>query len=141
MGRKTSDSGNQVLEIPDGKLGPDLPPANQIFPKGGEWLPLVAHWYEEYRRSPNASMLRSAPSWMAAQLGFATINEMLSTRRYATLMPVVRQLFDELGWTPASMRALKFDVPEADDHAASDGSNHAVIQDIDAWRRKIEAAG
>ena len=44
MGRKTSDSGNQVLEIPDGKLGPDLPPANQIFPKGGEWLPLVAHW-------------------------------------------------------------------------------------------------
>ena len=91
MGRKTSDSGNQVLEIPDGKLGPDLPPANQIFPKGGEWLPLVAHWYEEYRRSPNASMLRSAPSWMAVQLGFATINEMLSTRRYATLMPVVRR--------------------------------------------------
>ena len=86
-------------------------------------------------------MLRSAPSWMAVQWGFATINEMLSTRRYATLMPVVRQLFDELGWTPASMRALKFDVPEADDHAASEGANQAVIQDIDAWRRKIEAAG
>lgn len=101
MGRKTSDSGNQVLEIPDGKLGPDLPPANQIFPKGGEWLPLVAHWYEEYRRSPNASMLRSAPSWMAVQLGFATINEMLSTRRYATLMPVVRQLFDEFAEPPS----------------------------------------
>lgn len=131
---------NQILEVPDGKLGPDLPDASFMFPKGGEWSPLVEHWYEEFRKSPNASILRTAPAWMAVQLGFATINEMIWSKRYATLMPVVRQLFDELGWTPASLRALKFDVPESNDHAATDGSNHAVIQDIDAWRRKLEAA-
>ena len=68
---------NQILEVPDGKLGPDLPDASFMFPKGGEWSPLVEHWYEEFRKSPNASMLRTAPAWMAVQLGFATINEMI----------------------------------------------------------------
>ena len=75
---------NQILEVPDGKLGPDLPDASFMFPKGGEWSPLVEHWYEEFRKSPNASMLRTAPAWMAVQLGFATINEMIcrnATRR------------------------------------------------------------
>ena len=41
---------NQILEVPDGKLGPDLPDASFMFPKGGEWSPLVEHWYEEFRK-------------------------------------------------------------------------------------------
>lgn len=130
----------QVLERPDGPLGPELPPGPQILPKGREWKPIVVKWYDEFRCSPNASLVRTAPMWMAVQLAFAELDEMLSTGKYATLGPVVRQMFDQFGWTPLSLRSLKFDDIQPEDYAASAGGEGKVV-DMEWYRKRILAAG
>lgn len=131
----------QVLERPDGPVGPELPPGPQLLPKGREWKPIVVKWYEEFRRSPNATLCRTQPQWMAVQLAFAELDEMLVSGRYATLGPVVRQMFDQFGWTPLSLRALKFDDIEPDDYSASSSHSHGNVVDMDSYRRRIKAAG
>lgn len=144
MGRvmtlKSVVSKGQVLERPDGPLGPELPPGPMILPKNREWKPIVVKWYEEFRRSPNASLCRTEPMWMAVILAFAELDEMLASGKYATLGPVVRQMFDQFGWTPMSLRALKFDDIKSDDYAASDGSGTNVV-DFQSYRNRRRAAG
>lgn len=131
---------NQVLRCPDVKLGPELPPGSQILPKGREWKPIILKWYDEFRSSPNAMLCRTDPMWMGVILAFAQLDEMLVSGRYATLGPVVRQLFDQYGWTPMSLRALKFDVPEANDHAAAPEGGTGKVINMEEWRRKLNAA-
>ena len=102
--RRAAGSSGGVLKAPDRPLGPELPDASQILPKNHEWLPIVQHWYDEFRVSPQAQLVRTSPMWMSLQLAFVQINEMLLTGRFATMSPEVRQLMGQFGWTPASLR-------------------------------------
>lgn len=117
-GRRASGGSNGVLKRPDKPLGPELPDAPQVLPNNHEWLPIVRHWYNEFRVSPQAELVRSEPMWMAVTIAFVQLNEMLISGKFATMSPEVRQLFGQFGWTPAALRALKFDIPLADDLSA-----------------------
>lgn len=137
-------SSTPVLRAPEGPLGPELPDGPSVLPRGREWKPIVVKWYEDFRRSPQASLVRSDAMWMAVQVGFVELDEMLTTGRFGSLGPEVRQLFSQFGWSPASLRAMKFDIPDADDHAAGVGSADGldgVSVDFEEYRRRRRAVG
>ncbi|MDK6664343.1 phage terminase small subunit [Alloscardovia omnicolens] len=142
--RRAAGSSGGVLKAPDRPLGPELPDASQILPKNHEWLPIVQHWYDEFRVSPQAQLVRTSPMWMSLQLAFVQINEMLLTGRFATMSPEVRQLMGQFGWTPASLRAMKLDKPLADDYAAGVGDGeHGKPRgnDMEEFKRRSRIAG
>lgn len=141
-GRKAhKDAGgtNPVLRKPDGMVGPDLPEG--VLSKNRSWNPHVVDWYDQFRMSPQASLIRSDPMWMALQVAFIELDEMIYTGRYGSMGPEVRQMFAQFGWTPASLRAMRFDVPEADDLSASENGETGAMIDFEDFRRRQGAVG
>lgn len=119
--------------------GPDLP--ENVLSKNRSWHPQVLKWYDEFRQSPQASLIRSDPMWMALQVAFIELDEMIHTGRYGSMGPEVRQMFAQFGWTPASLRAMRFDVPEADDLAASENGKTPNVSEFEEFRRRMGAVG
>ena len=136
---KDAGGNSPVLRKPDGMTGPDLP--ENVLSKNRSWHPQVLKWYDEFRQSPQASLIRSDPMWMALQVAFIELDEMIHTGRYGPMGPEVRQMFAQFGWTPASLRAMRFDVPEADDLSASENGESANVTDFEEFRRRQGAVG
>lgn len=136
---KDAGGNSPVLRKPDGMTGPDLP--ENVLSKNRSWHPQVLKWYDEFRQSPQASLIRSDPMWMALQVAFIELDEMIHTGRYGSMGPEVRQMFAQFGWTPASLRAMRFDVPEADDLSASENGESANVTDFEEFRRRQGAVG
>ena len=136
---KDAGGNSPVLRKPDGMTGPDLP--ENVLSKNRSWHPQVLKWYDEFRQSPQASLIRSDPMWMALQVAFIELDEMIHTGRYGSMGPEVRQMFAQFGCTPASLRAMRFDVPEADDLSASENGESANVTDFEEFRRRQGAVG
>lgn len=140
-GRRAKGDSGTVLQSPDSPLGPELPEASQILPKNHEWLPIVRKWYDEFRVSPQAQLVRTDPMWMMLQIAFVQVNEMLLTGRFATMSPEIRQIFGQYGFTPASLRAMKMDTPEAHDLSAGTRQASANVVSMAEFQQRRLGVG
>ena len=139
-GRRASGASNTLLSAPESPLGPELPEASQVLPNNHEWLPFVRNCYNEFRSSPQAQLCRTAPMWQQLIISYVMMNEMLLSGRFATMSPEIRQIWSQYGFTPASLRALKMDVPEANDMSVGEGA-HANAVDFAEFKRRRMGVG
>lgn len=153
--QRARDTQKRELVKSDGKIGgyplpDDVLPfkpksewADPEVPEREEWHPQTVRWWENWRRSPQATRMLTEPDWDYL-LDTALMHHVAwsSGGRNSERFAEIRQRVAAFGATPVDRLRLKIEIELPPDYGIGDegGEADAVITDINSRRKRITGA-
>ncbi len=140
QGRRAQGAGEsrQTLRS-DGKLG-GYPLPEGALPDGELWHPVTQRWWENFRKSPQGTLMVTDVDWDFL-LDTALIHHNMWKNGRWEFANEVRMRVAQFGATPAARRALKMEIEVPEPFSVGAPGGATVSRMDDARKKRLTAGG
>lgn len=133
---RARDNAEWTKLVTDGRVrGPRLPAGEDVLPDGGDWHPQTKKWWHNWRTSPQASRMLSAPDWDYL-LDTALMHHAMWAKGRWEFAAEIRLRVANFGATPADRLRLRTEIEKPERHTAGT-VKAAGVTDLDERRARL----